>query len=199
MKTIGFRLAGALCTAALVSLQVAFPQTKEYATQGVFELGGNVSFSSITGVSNGKTGDATTIFSVAPRIAGFVTDGFQIGFSPGISFLPISGMTVISPPSGESTTLLQLFAFPAYVVRTAGQKYYPFVEVPFGYTQLSSGGNAESGFSWGFRGGVKATPVGNLLLTIFGEYYQITLNREGAKERSGFNLFTFGVGVGAFL
>ena len=199
MKTKRFRLAVVVCTATLVTLQVALPQPKEYATKGVLELGGSVSFSSITAVSSGRTGDATTIFSVAPRISGFVTDGFQIGFSPGISFLPTSGVTVLSPPSGESTTLLQLFAFPGYVVRTAGQKYYPFVEVPFGYTRISSGNNAESGFSWGLRGGVKATPVGNFLLTIFGEYYQITLNREDAKERSGFNLFTFGVGVSAFL
>jgi hypothetical protein len=199
MKIKGlWRVAGA-CVAVIMSTQVASPQTQEYATKGVLELGGTASFSSIADVSSGKTGDATTLFTFGPRIAGFVADGFQIGFSPGISFLPTSGVTVLSPPRGESTTLLQLFAFPAYVVRTAGQKYYPFVEVPVGYTRMSSGNNAQSGFSWGVRGGVKVAPAGNFLLTVFGEYYQITLNRDGAGERSGFNLFTFGIGVGAYL
>ncbi len=199
MNTRGFWQVAAVCVGVIFSAQVAFPQTPEYATKGVLELGGTVSFSSIADVSNGRTGDATTLFTLAPRMAGFVADGFQIGFSPGISFLPTSGLTVMSPPRGESTTLLQLFAFPAYVVRTPGQKYYPFIEVPVGYTRISSGDNAQSGFSWGLRGGIKVTPAGNFLLTVFGEYYQITLNPEGAKERSGFNLFTFGVGVGAYL
>jgi hypothetical protein len=199
MKTKRLWQVAAACAAVFMPMQVVFPQTAEYAAKGVLELGGTVSFSSIADVSNGKTGDATTLFTFAPRIAGFVTDGFQIGFSPGISFLPTSGVTVMSPPRGESTTLLQLFAFPAYVVRTAGQKYYPFIEVPVGYTRISSGNDAQSGFSWGLRGGIKVTPVGNFLLTVFGEYYQITLNRDGAKEHSGFNLFTFGIGVGAFL
>jgi len=182
-----------------LSLPAANAQTSEYATKGVIDLGGNVSFTSVTPVSAGKTGDATTILSFAPRIAGFVTDGFQIGLSPGISFLPTSGVTVVSPSSGESTTLLQIYAFPGYVVRTPGQKYFPFVEVPIGYARISSGNSSQSGFSWGLRGGVKATPVGNFLLTIFGEYYQITLNSEGAKDRTGFNLFTFGIGIGAFI
>jgi hypothetical protein len=199
MKIKGLWQVAGACAALIMSTQVAFPQTKEYATNGVLELGGTVSFSSIADVSNGRTGDATTLFTLGPRIAGFVADGFQIGFSPGISFLPTSGLTVMSRPRGESTTLLQLFAFPAYVVRTAGQKYYPFIELPVGYTRISSGNSSQSGLSWGLRGGIKVTPAGNFLLTVFGEYYQITLNPEGAKERSGFNLFTFGIGVGAFL
>lgn len=177
----------------------ALAQTREFGTKGVVELGGNASFSSISNVSNGKTGDATTVLSIAPRIAGFVTDGFQIGFSPGISFLPTSGFTVISPPQGESTTMLQLFVFPGYAMRTQGQKVFPFLEMPLGYSRVSSGGNSQSGFSWGVRGGVKVTPAGNFLLSVFGEYYQITLNRQGANQRSGYNLFTFGVGLGAYI
>jgi hypothetical protein len=177
---------------------VAVAQERRYAQKGVVEIGGNASFSSISPVSKGEAGDATTLFTFGPRIGYFVADGFQVGFNPGLSFLPVSGLSVISPSSGESMTLLQLFVYPGYTIRSEGSKSFPFIELPIGYTGASSGGDSESGFSWGVRGGVKTTPVGALLVTVYAEYFQLTLNPDGADERYGFNYFSFGIGVGGF-
>jgi hypothetical protein len=194
-------LTGALILLALILHNApAVAQSQGFAEKGVTEIGGSASFSSISEVYQGKTGSATTVFSLGPRIGYFVADGFEIGFNPGISsFLFPQGLTVWSGAGSSSTTLLQLFVFPAYNIRNEGSKIYPFIEVPLGYTSQSSGsGSGSSGFSWGVRGGVKVTPVGGLLLTFSGEYYQITLNRTGDNERAGFNYFSFGVGIGGF-
>jgi hypothetical protein len=185
--------------ALLLFSTTAFGQERGFAQKGVVELGGNVSFSSISFVSGGDAGDATTLFSFGPRVGYFVTDGFEIGFNPGLSFVPLSGFTVISPSGGESTTLLQLFVYPGYTIRTEKGNAYPFIEVPFGYTSASSGGDDLSGFSWGVRGGVKIAAVGAMLVTIYGEYFQLTLNRPGADKRNGYNYLSFGVGIGGFI
>ncbi len=186
------------CALGLVAADPAFAQVKQYAQKGVVEIGGSVSFSSISSVSNGESGDATTLFSFGPRVGYFATDGFQIGFNPGLSFLPLSGLTVVSPESGESLTLLQLFVYPGYAFRKEGSTVFPFIEVPVGYTSASEDGDSRSGFSWGVRGGVKFSPAGSLLVSLYGEYFQLTLNPSGSDGRYGFNYFSFGVGVGGF-
>jgi hypothetical protein len=187
-----------LCILWSAMTVAAVAQGREFATAGVTEIAGSISFSSISEVYSGKTGDATTIFSVGPRVGYFVADGFEIGLNPGVSswvFPP--GLSVLSG-GGSTSTILQLFAFAGYNIRNEGSKMHPFIEIPLGFTSQSSGSYTASGFSWGVRGGIKLTPVGALLITISGEYFQITMTKSGASERSGFNFFAFGVGVGGF-
>jgi hypothetical protein len=142
---------------------------------------------------------------LGPQIGYFVTDGFEIGFNPGISLLP--GISVISPSSGNSTTMLQLFFYPGYNLRPEGSNIFPFLEVPLGYTSISDGSTSESGFSWGVKGGAKIAAAKHLLLTVFVEYLQVTLNPSetptyygvpSSSGRNGFNFISFGVGVGGF-
>ncbi len=180
----------------LVPTTPATAQEREFGTAGTTEIAGGISFSSVTPVSNGETGDATTILSFGPEIGYFVTNGFEIGLNPGVTLLP--GVSTITPSSGDGTTVLQLFAYPAYNFRLEGSPVHPFVEVPFGYTSMSSGNTTLSGFSWGVKAGLKVVATSHLLLNIYGEYLALTLTPEGATERSGFNFLSFGVSVGGF-
>ena len=52
-------------------------QDGQFATKGVTEISGSVSYSNFTYVSNGETGDAISIFTLAPQIGFFVIDGFM--------------------------------------------------------------------------------------------------------------------------
>ena len=177
-------------------------QEKGFALRGQVEIAGSVSYASITTVSNGNTGDATSIFSFGPQIAYFLTDGFAIGFNPGITLLP--GISILTPPQGDNTTLTQLFFYPGYNIRIEGSRAVPFVEVPLGFTSMSSGSNTSSGFSWGVKAGVKIVATGHLLLTLYGEYLAVTLDPQNTSPystssgRNGFNYLSFGVGVGGF-
>jgi hypothetical protein len=171
-------------------------QNKPFATKGVVELAGNVSFSSFTPVSHGNTGDATSFFVLAPQIGYFLSDGVEIGLTTGISLLP--GLTVISPTGGESTTITQFFFSPAYNVITKNKSLYPFIEANLGYTSESAGNNSDAGFSYGGRAGVKIVAVDNFLVSLAAQYLVITLNPEGATERYGFNYFSVSVGVSGY-
>jgi hypothetical protein len=172
-------------------------QDKQFATKGTTELSGTISYSNFTMVSNGETSDNDlSIFTVAPQIGYFVTDGFELGLGTGISLLP--GYSVLSPSEGESTNIFQLFLAPSFNLRTENKSIYPFLEAQLGYTSMSSGDNTESGFSYGGRVGVKFVASNNFLITLSGQYLLITLNPEGADERNGLNYLTIGVGVSGF-
>jgi hypothetical protein len=157
---------------------------KKFASKGSTELGGSISFQSVTSVYNGKTGDATTVFSLAPFVGFFVADGFEIGVNP-------LGITSISY-SGHSATQIMIFAAPSYNFDTDGI-VYPFIEALIGYTSQSSS-SSRSGFSWGGRGGIKLAVTGKGLLNLGLQYLQITLNPSGATDRNGSNQLSVSAG-----
>jgi hypothetical protein len=170
-----------------------------YATKGTFDLGGNISFSSVSNISDGSTGQGVTLLSISPKVGFFPIQGLEIGFNPGLSIMELpSGYTLISPEGRSSSSILQLFAFAGYNFRLEGSSIVPYFEVPFGYTRIG-GGYPESGFSWGARGGIKVVPVNHFILNIGLEYWQLTFNEAGAGSRTGANIFTIGLGVGAYL
>lgn len=151
-----------------------------FASPGVVELGGGLTFQSTTNVANGNTGSTTTMFSLQPYVGYFFTDGFELGFNP-FGIQTVEG----------STTLLFLLA-PSYNFRT-GSIAYPFVEALLGLASHSDG-DTRSGFSWGLRGGVKLGLVGNSLLNLGLEYLQVSMNPSGATSRYGYNQVAFNVG-----
>ncbi|MGD0337994.1 MAG: hypothetical protein ABSB78_04335 [Bacteroidota bacterium] len=152
--------------------------------KGSTELGGSASFLSTTPVSNGNTGDATTVFTVAPFIGYFVADGFEIGLNP----LEV----VHTSTKNSSATLIMIFAAPSYNFKTEGIAY-PFIEALLGYTSYSNSSSL-SGFSWGGRGGVKLAVTEKGLLNLGVQYLQITMNPSGAKERNGANQLSISAG-----
>jgi hypothetical protein len=175
-----FIIAIIMCIASMSIAQ----NGKKFATKGSTELGGSISFQSLSFVLNGNTGDATTIFSVAPFIGYFIADGFELGLNP-------FGITSMSY-SGSTSTQMTILAAPSYNFKTEGI-VYPFIEALFGYTSQSNG-SSRSGFSWGGRGGVKIVVTGKGLLNLGVQYLQITLNPSGANTRSGSNQLAISAG-----
>ena len=171
-------------------------QDRQFAAKGVTEIAGSVSYSNFTYVSNGETGDAISIFTLAPQIGYFVIDGLELGLGTGVSLLP--GFSVLSPEDGESTNILQFFFSPSYNIKTNGKNLFPFIEAQLGYTSISSGDQTDSGFSYGGRAGLKIVAVEHLLVSISAQYLLITLNESGETERDGFNYLTFGIGVSGY-
>jgi hypothetical protein len=173
-----------LAMAAMLAPISQAQESNKFATKGCAELGGSISFQSLTPVYNGNTGDATTTFSLEPFIGYFVVDGFEIGLNPlGIQHTSYSG--------GSSTTVA-IFAAPSYNFKTGGIAY-PFIEALLGYTS-GSNGSTLSGFSWGGRGGVKLAVTGKGLLNLAVQYIQITMNPSGATNRYGGNQLAVSAG-----
>lgn len=180
-RTGGIMLALVMC---LVSMSYA-QEVKKFATKGTTELGGNISFQSQTPVSNGNTGEAMTVFTVAPYIGYFVTDGFELGVNP-------FGITSLSS-GGSSVTQVMIMAAPSYNFKTQGNAY-PFIEALFGYTSISSGSSSASGFSWGGRAGAKITVTDKGLFNLGIQYLQVTTNPDGATSRYGSNQLAVSAG-----
>ena len=155
--------------------------TKRFAMEGTTELGGSISFLSVTPVSNGRSGDSYTIFSFSPFIGYFITDGFELGVDP----------FAITTTSG-SITVVNVLVAPSYNFKTDGIAY-PFVEGLLGYSSISDG-STSNGVSWGLRGGVKLAVVDQGLLNLGLQYLQITTNPSGASNRYGSNQFSFTAG-----
>jgi hypothetical protein len=191
----------------MTSHSLLIAQETGFATRGVVELGGSISYASFVPVTNGQTGNQTSILSFAPQVAFFVTDGFEIGFSPGVSFVLFPpGITSLSSSgsgsSSNTSTAVQLWLTLAYNFQTGGRTVFPFIEAQAGYTTSNDwifGNNEATGFSYGFKGGIKVVAVEHLLINVAAQYNLITLSPAGANERSGFNYLTIGVGVSGYL
>jgi hypothetical protein len=142
------------CCLLIVALVMTFalaPQVsahvgKSFASKGATELGGNISFQSVSGLS---------IFSFTPSVGYFVGDGFELGLDPlGIS-------TVWS--GGSASTQLTILAAPSYNFVTNGF-VYPFIGALLGYTHDSGG--SKGGFTWGGSGGVKFAVTSGALIDL---------------------------------
>ena len=166
---------------------------KDFASQGVMELGGTLGFTSYTGVSNGQTSSTTyTTFSLAPSVGYFVTDGIEIGLYP--VNLQIDSHTGAT----NSLTQFTIMGALAYNARTSGT-VFPVIEGEAGYSTISSGGSSASGFSWGVRGGIKVEVAPHAMMGIGLHYIQITTNPEGATSRYGYNQLEVGLGFSVWL
>ena len=160
-------------------------EARQFATKGVTEFGGSVSFSSVTHVRSGTSGQTTTVLSIAPFIGYFLLDGFELGVNP-------LGITSYSSEGVATATAIRIFLAPSYNFRTQSTSH-PFVEALLGYTAQSNG-DGEKGFSWGGRAGLKINVGETGLLNVGVQYLLITLNRSGATERSGYNELSIAAG-----
>jgi hypothetical protein len=181
----------ALFVALLLNAAFTFAQEQPaaFGAKGQVELGGSGSFQSFTPVYDGKTGSTTSFITINPFVGVFILDGLEIGVNP-------LGLTVMTSGGGASTGLLALGSIAYHPPSTAFA--HPFIEGLVGYS-LQTNGTTYSGVTWGGRGGIKLSITGKGLLNLGVQYLQVTLNREGAKERNGSNQLSISVGYTVWL
>ncbi|MBI3578293.1 MAG: hypothetical protein HY089_02650 [Ignavibacteriales bacterium] len=189
--------AGRLCFVIFLFTLFSFvgfsQELDRFAKKGALELGGNITFTSNTYISNGQNWLTYKVFSVMPYIGYFVADGVEIGFNP-------LGITAAGFTGNGTTTQLRMLVAPSYNFTLEGN-VFPFVEALFGYTATSNSGGSSGldGFSWGGRGGLKCIVTEKALLNIGAQYLEITTNSSGASSRTGTNEFSFSAGFTIWL
>ncbi|MGA7838298.1 MAG: hypothetical protein WB996_10045 [Ignavibacteriaceae bacterium] len=163
----------------------------QYAKKNTVELGGSISYSSTTQVSDGNTAsDANTLFQFQPYASYFLYDNFSVALSPGITILSPAGAT-------ESIKGYALFLVPGYTFNMKSN-LFPYFQAMIGYTALKQGGTDLSGISFGAKGGAKLI-VGNSGAVSFGiSYILFNLSPSGASNRNGFNNLAFSMGYSIF-
>ncbi len=170
----------------------SFSQKNKFAKKEQWEIGGTISFTNMTNVSNGNSGDSYSVFRLAPTAGYFVVDCVELGV--------LIDFTSYKYGGGSSYHDYSLYFAPAYNFRTNSISY-PYVQGQIGFTGLSSGnssGEDLSGLAWGVEGGVKLNVVGNGLAKIGINYSQRTLNKSTYTSRSGYNTVSIVLGVGIF-
>ena len=164
--------------------------SQDFAKKGIWELGGNISYTSLTGVSNGETSEnSLSTFSLDVPVYYFVIDGLALGLIPSYANLSF----------GESSaSAFDILFGLAYNITTGGAAY-PYGEGRIGYNTTSNG-ESESGIVWAVIGGVKVQVGGNALINFGIEYSQRTLERSGYEgDRNGTNVFAIRAGFAIFL
>jgi hypothetical protein len=157
-------------------------------------MSGSVSFSNY----RAPAADASySVLNIAPQISYYVSDEISVGLTTGLGLLP--GLSVVSPDRDGGTTTLQFFASPAYHFHTADRRFIPFVEGQLGYALTSDDDVSSKGLSYGGRAGIKYVPVDHFVLTFAGQFLSIRLKRDGDTQRLGWDYWTIGIGVGAYL
>ncbi|MBN1398984.1 MAG: outer membrane beta-barrel protein [Bacteroidetes bacterium] len=185
----------------LVLMLSAFNAQAQYATGGVVELGGAISFSSSKMVANGETADqSTTLFQCTPYVSYFLVNGFSIGLVPGINIIKIAG-------SESSIKIFGLFASPGFTFN-AGGKVYPYINGMVGYTAaksdaspiptLGAGELDLKGVSFGGKAGIKFGIGNGGLAAIGASYMAFTLKPKDADKRSGLNNLAFSLGYSVY-
>jgi hypothetical protein len=174
---------------------------QQFNKQGTMEVGGTISYSSSTMVSNGETAEkSTAIFTFNPIASYFITDGFSLGVSPGYNYVKIAG-------TDNGISQLMLFLVPGYTFGKSN--VYPFVEGWIGYTALNSDGVSLSGqssgklelsgLSFGGRGGVKIQVGKSGLFNLSVSYMALTFNPKDADKRTGLNNLALAMGFTIFI
>jgi len=163
---------------------------QDFAENGIWEVGGNISYTSLTGVSNGKTAENSLgTFTLDVPVYYFVIDGLALGLIPSYTNLSFGG---------SSASAFDILFGLAYNIAT-GSTAYPYGEGRIGYNTTSNGETA-SGIVWAVIGGVKVQVGGNALVNIGIEYSQSTLERSGHEGgRNGTNVFAIRAGFAIFL
>lgn len=158
---------------------------QQFTTKGTKELGGCISYQRITPVFNGRNGETTTLYSIAPHLGIFIFNKFEIGVNP-------LELTILSS-SGSTTTQAMIFAAPSYHF-VVDEKAFPFIELLIGYSLQSENERYEDGFSWGWRTGVKFALLKNGLLNVSLRCLRVTINPDNAPNRNGYNQLFLSLG-----
>jgi hypothetical protein len=185
-----FLILGQLLLASLCAAQ----EPKPFATKGVVELGGSISYQYSSTINRGVELGHMNLLSILPYAGYFVTDNIEIGVNPlGIQTYWYSGNT---------TTAYKILIAPAYNFNSKSD-VFPFLEAQIGYTAQTNSGTFVTptldGLGWGGRGGVKIVMGGNGLLNLGVQYQETTLSQSGATSRTGSNVLMISAGFTIWL
>jgi len=162
---------------------------QEFAKKGIWELGGRVSYTNQTYVSNGESAENSRgLFSLAIPTYYFVIDGLEVGLIPAFE----------NESRGDaSVTQFALLAGIAYNLKTQSVAY-PFLEGDIGFNTLSNGSSL-TGIVWLLSAGAKFQIGGNALLGL-GFYYEEKTLESSSHEggRNGYNIWGLNIQFGVF-
>jgi len=171
---------------------------QNFAKKGVWELGGGIGFSSITGVYDGESSDdALTSFTFEPYVGYFVINSLELGLIPSFESNSLGD---------QSTSSFGIYFAPAWNFDLQSN-VYPFIEGRIGYNTVSyDDGDSETddptsgGLAYGARGGVKLQLGNSALVNASLGYTMTTLEPEDWDgDRIGANTFDVMVGFTVFL
>jgi len=181
-----------LTTILLILLATACDVHAQFATKNCIELGGTVSYSSTTVVTNGTAADqSTSLFQFMPFLNYYVSDGFFLGLSPAIDIVKAAG-------AADATNIFALFITPGYTF-SSRSSVFPYIEGLVGYNSSATGGTSLSGISFGAKGGIKVAVGNNGLASVGVSYMLINLSAKGADKRNGFNNLAITLGFSVFI
>lgn len=177
-------LIGYISLSAIISISA-----QDFANEGTWEVGGNISWSSITRVHDGESSEnSLSYFVLEVPIYYFVMRGFELGIVPAYE----------SMSYGESSaSAFHIYLAPAWNFDTHSNAY-PFIEGRIGYNSAANG-DTESGMAWAIIGGVKVQIGGGALIRFNVGYSQRTLqesDHEGGRD--GENVIGVGAGFSVF-
>jgi hypothetical protein len=169
-----------------------FQDLKEYASKGILEIGGNISYQYNNYIVEGSDAYSENVFTFFPYVGYFITNNFELGVNP-------FGLRT-SWNSADKTTSISIFLCPSYNFK-ATDAIFPFIEAQFGFTgqytkySFSELSTWKSGFSWGGRTGVKIILAEKCLLNAGWQYQQISMSPGSSPNRSGINSLMFFAGL----
>jgi len=172
-----------LTTITLIS--VINISAQNFAKEGIWELGGGISYSNTTTVYSGETAENSRgNFMFEVPVYYYVVDGLGLGLIPAYE----------SNSYGDnSESLFDIFLGLAYNIATESIAY-PYVEGRIGYNTYSNG-DTRDGIGWVIIGGVKVQVGEGALVNIGVGYAQTTLEESGHQgERDGYNVLAFRTG-----
>ena len=177
-----------LVLALVISLVVPLVAAdKEYATQGVVELGGTAGFSSISTKADVEGAEAvtTTMLSLAPEVGYFVADNISLG--------AVLNISSVKYEDEDAITTTGISLAPTYVFK--GESAYPFVGLLLGLSSTKDGDETTNITTYGLRGGVKVKLGDNGLLNL-GLSYTAGSMSDNDEPSNKYNLGTIQLGAG---
>lgn len=178
----------ACASTALFAQEANTTKSKRYASAGTVEFSGSLGFSSTfaryssSNSSSSTTTPAINLFSVAPSVAYFLTNSFNLGI--------VGGLTTQFGNGPESTSyagyLQPGFAF------DLGSAIFPYFNGMFGFGGLSSGSTA-SGIGYGANTGLKIQLAEHLLLGIGLQYVVQNYAYSNSNFNTAINTFSTGI------
>lgn len=182
---------------ALVAISIAVPAfSADYATKGVWELGGSAGYSSETVTFDAPTDPEmkTTTLSFAPEVGYFIQDNISLGLM--LDYSNREEDTTDLGGTKDEVTTTELYLAPTYIFKQ--DKMYLYGGVLLGMFSMKNSDEASS-TNYGVRGGVKVKVGENGLLNLGLQYLmgsgtydsgtEVDVDSSELSFRAGFTLY----------